>query len=121
MTALLAGLWFYSGGLLRAGVSGAVPLSVREAGGARSALLLRLGQALLQFMSRSPAEDVRNTAGKTCPDVLVSAAEILFSGRQSEALRTCLEFRWDSPRHSGAVRRPHAVTHNDYLRRNAQD
>ena len=45
------------------GVSGAVALSVREAGGARSALLLRLGQALLQFMSRSPAEDIRNTAG----------------------------------------------------------
>ena len=67
MTALLAGLCFYSGGLLRAGVSGAVPLSVREAGGARSALLLRLGQALLQFMSRSPAEDIRNTAGTYAP------------------------------------------------------
>ena len=38
-------------------------LSVREAGGARAALLLRLGQALLQFMSCSPAEDIRNTAG----------------------------------------------------------
>ena len=95
-----------------------MPLSVREAGGARSALLLRLGQALLQFMSRSPAEDVRNTAGKT-PDVLVSAAEILFSRAAKRS--ACLDFRWDSSRHSGAVRRPHTVTHNDYLRPSSQD
>ena len=62
LSAFLAGLRFHNG-LVRSGVSGAVALSVREAGGARSALLLRLGQALLQFMSRSPSEDIRNTAG----------------------------------------------------------